>query len=101
MTIECFNFFLWKLSQKCSVNFGILPIHLTHMQQCNGTTAHSRMEHYFFSYLLTCEAYLMEVLEIMAQILQYIAFLSLKSKEVSSGFILNYLKKSCRGRHHI
>ena len=35
----------------------------------------------------------MEVLEIMAQMLQYITFLSLKSIEVSSGFILNYLKK--------
>ena len=32
-------------------------------------TAHSRMEHYFFSYLLTCEN-----LEIMAQMLQYIFF---------------------------
>ena len=55
------------------------------------TTAHSRMEHYFFSYLLTCEAYLMEVLEIMDQMLQYITFLSLKSIEVSSDFIVNYL----------
>ena len=59
--------------------------------------AHSRMEHYFFSYLLTCEAYLMEVLEIMAQMLQYITFLSLKSIEVSSDFILNYLKKVVGG----
>ena len=40
------------------------------------------MEHYFFSYLLTCEVYLMEVLEIMAQMLQY---------------ILNYLKKVVGG----
>jgi hypothetical protein len=31
----------------------------------------------------------MEVLEIMAQMLQYITFLSLKSIEVSSDFILN------------
>ena len=52
------------------------------------------MEHYFFSYLLTCEVYLIEVLEIMAQMLQYITFLSLKSIEVSSDFILNYLKKA-------
>ena len=36
--------------------------------------SHSRMEHYFFSYLLTCEVYLIEVLEIMAQMLQYITF---------------------------
>ena len=35
----------------------------------------------------------MEVLEIMAQMLQYITFFSLKSIEVSSDFILNYLKK--------
>ena len=35
----------------------------------------------------------MEVLEIMAQMLQYITFLSLKSIEVSSDFILNHLKK--------
>ena len=51
------------------------------------------MEHYFFSYLLTCEVYLIEVLEIMAQMLQYITFLSLKAIKVSSDFILNYLKK--------
>ena len=38
------------------------------------TYAHSRMEHYFFSYLLTCVVYLIEVLEIMAQMLQYITF---------------------------
>ena len=29
---------------------------------------HSRIGHYFFSYLLTCEVYLIEVLENMAQI---------------------------------
>ena len=51
------------------------------------------MENYFFSYLLTCEVYLIKVLEIMDQMLQYITFLSLKSIEVSSDFILNYLKK--------
>ena len=28
----------------------------------DGTQVHSRMEHYFFSYLLTCEVYLIEVL---------------------------------------
>ena len=54
---------------------------------------HSRMEDYFFSYLLTCEVYLIEVLKIMAQMLQYIIFLSLKAIKVSSDFILNYLKK--------
>ena len=60
---------------------------------------HSRMELYFFSYLLTCdcEVYLIEVLEIMAQMLQYITFLSLKAIKVSSNFILNYLKKVVGG----
>ena len=48
------------------------------------TFANSRMEHYFFSYLLTCETYLMEVLEIMAHMLQYTTFLSLKSIEHSA-----------------
>ena len=61
------------------------------------TYAHSRMEHYFFSYLLTCVVYLIEVLEIMAQILQYITFLSMKSIKVSSDFFLNYLKKVVGG----
>jgi hypothetical protein len=37
--------------------------------------------------------YLIEVLKIMAQMLQYITFLSLKATQVSSDFILNYLKK--------
>ena len=39
----------------------------------------------------------MEVSEIMAQMLQYITFLSLKLIEVSSDFILNYLKKVVGG----
>ena len=60
-------------------------------------SSHSQMEHYFFSYLLTCEVYLIKVLEIMAQILQYITFLSLKAIKVSSDFILNYLKKVVGG----
>ena len=47
------------------------------------------MEHYFFSYLLIGEVYLIEVLEIMAQMLQYTIFLSLKAIKVSSDFILN------------
>ena len=62
--------------------------------------SHSQMGHYFFSYLLTWEVYLIEFLVIMAQRQQYIIFLSLKPIKVSSVFILNYLKKSCRGRHH-
>ena len=47
------------------------------------------MEHYFFSYLLIGEVYLIEVFEIMAQMMQYITFLSLKAMKVSSDFILN------------
>ena len=39
----------------------------------------------------------MEVLEIMAQMLEYTTFLSLKLIEVSSDFILNYLKKVVGG----
>ena len=54
--------------------------------------AHSRIGPYFFSYLLTYEVQLIEVLEIMAQMLQYITFLSLKAIKVSSEFILSYLK---------
>ena len=37
---------------------------------------HTAGLHYFFSYLLTCEVDLIEVLEIMAQIWQYIILLS-------------------------
>ena len=54
------------------------------------TQAHSQMEHNFFSYLLTCEVYLIKFLEIMAQMRQYVIFLSLKPIKVSSDFILNY-----------
>ena len=43
------------------------------------------MEHYFFSYLLTL---LIEILEIMAQMWQYVIFLSLKPTKVTSDFIL-------------
>ena len=39
----------------------------------------------------------MEVLEIMAQMLQYITVLSLKTIKTSSDFILNYLKKVVGG----
>jgi hypothetical protein len=51
--------------------------------------SHSRMEHYFFSYLLTCEVDLIEILEIMPQMWQYVIFLSLKPTKVTSDFILN------------
>jgi hypothetical protein len=43
-----------------------------------------------FSHIyFTCTVYLIEVLEVMAQMLQYIIFLSLKAIKVSSDFILN------------
>ena len=59
---------------------------------------HSRIGHYFFSYLLTCEVNLFEVLNIMAQMWQYsIIFVSHKATKVTSGFILNYLKKIIGG----
>ena len=63
-------------------------------------TTHSRILHCFFSYLLTCELYLIKVYEIMAQMGQNIIISSLKPIKVTSNFILNYLKKSCRGCHH-
>ena len=50
------------------------------------------MEQYFFSYLLTWEVDLIEILEIMAQMWQYVIFLSLKPKKVTSDFILYLLK---------
>ena len=43
----------------------------------------------FFSHLLTWEVDLSEILEIMAQIWQYVIFLSLKPIKVTSDFILN------------
>ena len=49
---------------------------------------HSQMEHYFFSYLLTWEVDLIEILEIMAEMWQYVIFLSLKPTKVTSDFIL-------------
>ena len=45
------------------------------------------MEHYFFSYLLTWEVDLIEILEIMAQMWQYAIFLSPQPTEVTSDFI--------------
>jgi len=58
---------------------------------------HSQIEHYFFSYLLTCKVYLIKVLEISAQMLQYVTFSSLKTIKMGSDFILNYLKKVVGG----
>ena len=50
--------------------------------------SHSQKEHYFFSYLLAWEVDLIEILEIMAQMWQYVIFLSLKPTKVTSDFIL-------------
>ena len=55
------------------------------------------MEHYFFSYLLSWEVDLIEILEIMAQMWQYVIFLSRKPTKVTSDFILNELKKVVGG----
>ena len=52
-------------------------------------SSHSRMGHYFFSYFLTWEVDLIEILEIMPQMRQYVIFLSLKPTKVTSDFILN------------
>ena len=55
------------------------------------------MEHYFFSYLLTWEVDLIEILEIMAQMWQYVIFLSLQPTKVTSDFIFYLLKKVVGG----
>ena len=57
------------------------------------------MEQYFFSYLPTCEVYLIEVLENMAQMLQNI-FFKLKSNKGEFRLYFELFEKSCRGRHH-
>ena len=49
------------------------------------------MGHYFFSYLLTWEVDLIKILEIIAQMWQYVIFLSLKPTKVTSDYILNCL----------
>ena len=55
------------------------------------------MGNYFFSYLLTWKVDLIEILEIMPQMWQYVIFLSLKPTKVTSDFILNLLKKVVGG----
>ena len=54
---------------------------------------HSQMEHYFFSYLHTWEVDLIEILEIMVQMRQYVIFLYLKPTKVTSDLILYQLKQ--------
>ena len=51
-------------------------------------SSHSQMEDYFFSYLLPWEVDLIEILDIMAQMWQYVIFLSLKPTKMTSDFIL-------------
>ena len=63
-------------------------IFIYHIQFRIHQRSHSQMEHYFFSYLLTWKIDLIEVLEIMAQMWQYVIFLSLKPTKVTSDFIL-------------
>ena len=58
------------------------------------------MEHYFFSYILTWKVDLSEILEIMAQMWQYVIFLSLKPPKVTSDFILYLLKKVVGGANN-
>ena len=82
----------YERSFPCGFNSTRTFIPLEHL--FTGTSiAHSRIRPYFFSHLLTCEAYLIEVSEIMAQMWYYIYFLSLKPIKVSSVFVFNYLKK--------
>ena len=59
--------------------------------------SHSRIGHYFFSYLLTREVDLFEVLVIMAQMWPFINFFSYKPIKVTLDFILNCLKKVVGG----
>ena len=53
------------------------------------TVSQSQMEQYFFLYLLTWEIDLIEILEIMAQMWQYVIFLSLQPTKVTSDFIFH------------
>ena len=59
---------------------------------------HTAGWHTIFSHIYLLVRYnLIEVLKIMAQMLQYIIFSSLKAIKVSSDFIFNYLKKVVGG----
>jgi hypothetical protein len=68
---------------------GSTPLGWTIADILHTTLSHSRMGHYFFSYLLTWEVDVIEGLEIMPQMWQYVIFLSLKPTKVTSDFILN------------
>ena len=60
------------------------------------TFSHSRMEHYFFSYLHTCEVDLFGNSAIVA----IKSDIHVKSIKVTSGFNLRRMKKSARWRCH-
>ena len=77
-------------------NGNLLKFHTIGISARGGST-HTVGWNTIFSHLLACEVYLIEVFEIMAQMLQYIIFLSLKAIKVSSDSILNYLKKVVGG----
>ena len=58
------------------------------------------MEHYFFSYLLTCEVDLFENSAIVAIKSDIVTFIHVQSIEVTSGFNLRRKKKSARWLCH-
>ena len=58
------------------------------------------MEHYFFSYLLTCEVDLFENSAIEAIKSEIVTYFHVKSIKVTSGFNLRRKKKSARWRCH-
>ena len=68
----------------------------------NGPDTHSQMEHYFFSYLLTCEVDFFENSAIVAVKSDILTFIHVKSIKVTTGFNLRMMKKvrqmalSCR-----
>ena len=88
---------MWKISNKTSNSHSdnkrifeqcSFVTHWEFQRVVSSKFSHSRMGHYFFSYLLTWEVDLIEILEIMAQMWQYVIFLSLKPTKVTSDFIL-------------
>jgi hypothetical protein len=86
-----------QLSQKKAQATILTQSHYTYISHA---VPHSRIGHYFFSYLLTCEVYLIEVLEIMAQMQQYKFFF--EPETIRGDFRLNFelIEKSCRARHN-
>ncbi len=60
-------------------------------------STHSRIGHHFFSYLLTREVDLFDVLVIMAQMWPFINLFIHKPIKVTLDFILNFLEKVVGG----